>query len=319
MNSSSPSAKELSPSAKESSPSAKESSTREFSPKKANIKLKRSSPVLTTRLSSPLPNVIRMESLERTSSSDVTKNEQENSKLSTTSNEVTYAPITDLCSSDDELLSGEKMKLNRKRSTLSKRLSTSADNVLDIQDDKASQSTTLLSSDKKIASRSRSTDNLSVSHTRGSSTRRSFRKKNQISTGSPKSPPHDGNKLISLAQGILTNLRIPGFSRQPSGSEPPLRSSWCLKMYDGNNELESNTGAGGAEQTTTKVEHQTAAAEETGKKRYRNSKMIVVFSCCQVTFYCTCRIIGDNRRNSTLVQSIKHHSPCSLCSVQEAI
>ena len=264
---------------KESSPLAKEGSPQNSS-QRTNIKLKRSSPVLSTKLSSPFPYAKKMESVKKTlvpikPSSDAIQNGQP----AAASEICTPVIIDDACSSDDELLSS-KVIVNRKRSTLSRHLSSSADNVLDIQEDKVSHSTiSSLSPNKKRASRSKSTENLSVVQSRGTSFRRSFRRKNQVTTtGSPKSPPaHDGNKLISLAQGILTNLRIPGFSRQQSGSEPPLRSSWCLKVYDGTNELEkpTNKDSTRTDESSTKAEQKST---EEFVKRHRNSELYM-FMC----------------------------------------
>lgn len=280
MNSSSGTSKESSLTAtKESSPSTKEST-----PQKTNIKLTRSSPVLTKKLSSPFPYAKKMESPQKTMAvlvQDVeatTADEQE----PCTSNEASYILTKDQSGcSDDELLTGD-IQLNRKRSTLSKRLSNSADNVLDIHDD-VSPSTSSLTGSKKKASRSKSSENLSLFHGRGISIRRSGRRKNNVSNDTPKTPPaQDSNKLLTLAHGILNNLRIPGFSRQQSGSEPPLRSSWCLKVYDGTNELENFVAAkkhssAQAEESPAKVDHSTAnngmKNEETGKQRHRNSRL----------------------------------------------
>ena len=257
------SVKESSPSTKESSPSTREPiSTKEPSPQKPNIKLRRSSPVLTKKLSSPFPYARKMESVKKSvPDTHATENEQQQSIGPPA--KILYTPSRDPCSSDDELLSSET-KVNRKRSTLSKRLSTSADNVLDIEDD-VSPSPSPLTSSKKKATRSKSSENLSLFHGRGISIRRSGRRKNQISNDTSKSPPNESNKLKSLAQGILTNLRIPGFSRQPSGSEPPLRSSWCLKVYDGTNELETNRNTATAaeiEEGSAKVDEQVTSSKE---------------------------------------------------------
>ena len=278
MNSSSHLNRESSPvSVKKSSLTTRElSSTKESTPQKPNIKLKRSSPVLTKKMSSPFPYARKMEIHKTTvplSDTHAAENKQQSTQPSTTT-EILYTPTKDVCSSDDELLSSD-IKLNRKRSTLSKRLSTSADNVLDIQDD-VSPSPSPLTGSKKKATRSKSSENLSL-FGRGISIRRSGRRKNQISNDTSKSPPNESNKLKSLAQGILTNLRIPGFSRQPSGSEPPLRSSWCLKVYDGTNELETtrNTAtAAEAEKGSAKVEMTSSREknENTGKHQ-QNGKM----------------------------------------------
>ena len=215
------------------------SSSKESSPHKS-LKLKRSSPVLTKKLSSPFPYAKKMESPKKT--------EPAQTNTQTTNEGIMFVP-------------------NRKRSSLSKRLSSSADNVLSIEDN-VSQSCNPLSSKEK-ASRSKSTENLSVIHKRGGSTKR----KNRLSIGSPKSPyVHDGNKLISLAQGILTNLRIPGFGKQHSGSEPPLRSSWCLKVYDGTNELENYTKdlySAETEESSKKVDQQMVNDGD------RNSKLLL--------------------------------------------
>lgn len=282
---SSPSTKESSPSTSKLSSTAREvSSSKESTPQRPNIKLKRSSPVLTKKLSSPFPYAKKMEGLKKIvplSDFHVAESKQQSTELSTKP-EILYTPCSkDICSSDDELLSSDT-KLNRKRSTLSKRLSTSADNVLDVQDD-VSPSPTPLTGDKKKATRSKSSENLSLFHGRGISIRRSGRRKNHVSNDSSKSPPNESNKLISLAQGILTNLRIPGFSRQQSGSEPPLRSSWCLKVYDGTNELEtSKSTAGGAEAeegSSAKVDEQMTSSKEknegTGKQQ-QNGKIYVL-------------------------------------------
>jgi len=233
------------------------SSSKESSPHKS-LKLKRSSPVLTKKLSSPFPYAKKMESPKKT--------EPAQTNTQTTNEGIMFVPTKDVCSPSDILLTSE-MKLNRKRSSLSKRLSSSADNVLSIEDN-VSQSCNPLSSKEK-ASRSKSTENLSVIHKRGGSTKR----KNRLSIGSPKSPyVHDGNKLISLAQGILTNLRIPGFGKQHSGSEPPLRSSWCLKVYDGTNELENYTKdlySAETEESSKKVDQQMVNDGD------RNSKLLL--------------------------------------------
>lgn len=280
MNSSSGSTKEPSPApTKELSPTVKDT------PKREDLKLKRSSPVLTKKLTSPFLHAKKVDHVTKSDSlplSNIQVKENKEQEISSNS-EMVRIPA----SSDDELLNGE-MKLNRKRSTLTKRLSTSADNVLDIQND-VSPSTNSLTSSKKKASRSKSSDNLSVIHGRGTSIRRSGRRKNQVGIDSPKSPPpHDSNKLISLAQGILNNLRIPGFSRQPSGSEPPLRSSWCLKMYDGTNDLENyvaNRDRSCAEAEETSKNQQMAnngeKSEESGKQRHRNSRFCI--TVCKIT------------------------------------
>ena len=284
MNSTSSISKESSPtSTKESSPSTKESSptTKESTPQKSNVKLTRSSPVLTKKLSSPFPYTKKMESPKRTIVPLVldiqgTADEEEPS----TSNEPSYILTKDQSGSDDEIVTGD-MKLNRKRSTLSKRLSNSADNVLDIHGGDVSPSSNSLNGSKKKASRSKSSENLSL-FGRGISIRRSGRRKNNVSNDTSKSPPpQDSNKLLTLAHGILNNLRIPGFSRQQSGSEPPLRSSWCLKVYDGTHELEGVVTAKKqssvqAEESPAKGDQSVASNgvknEEAGKQRHRNSK-----------------------------------------------
>ena len=264
MNSSSDLPREASP-AKESSP------TKETTPQKPNLRLKRSSPVLSTKLSSPFPSTRRMESINKTVPLTDTHSSirKQQSADATASIEILCTPSKEPCSSDDELLSSDT-KLNRKRSTLSKRLSTSADNVLDIQEN-VSQPPSPLMGRKRKATRSKSSENLSLFPGRGISFRRSGRRKNHISNESSKSPPHDGNKLISLAQGILTNLRIPGFSRQQSGSEPPLRSSWCLKVYDGTNDLENyvtarNASAAGEAEESSANDEQVASSEDAGNQ-----------------------------------------------------
>ena len=280
--------KESLPSPRESSPtSIKESSpsTNESPAEKGNIKLKRSSPVLTKKLSSPFPYAKKMESPKRTfalPSPDlqVTYEEQQRTEQQrtepSTSKEASYVPIKDVSNSDDELHTSE-IKVNRKRSTLSKQLSTSADNVLNIEDD-VSPSTNLLTTSKKKASRSKSSENLSLFHGRGISIRRSGRRKANVSNDSPKSPPpNDSNRLLTLAQGILNNLRIPGFGRQQSGSEPPLRSSWCLKVYDGTHDLEQCTTAKQNSsvqlESPTKPDQQAGMKSEESGKRHRNSKL----------------------------------------------
>lgn len=287
------STKESSPSTKESSPFTKESSplTKESTPQKSNVTLTRSSPVLIKKLSSPFPYTKKMESPKKTIVPVVldvqgTADEQEPSISNepSFSHEPSYVLTKDQSGSDDELLTGD-MQLNRKRSTLSKRLSNSADNVLDIHGD-VSPSTNSLTSSKKKASRSKSSENLSLFHGRGISIRCSGRRKNNVSTDTQKSPPpQDSNKLLTLAHGILNNLRIPGFSRQQSGSEPPLRSSWCLKVYDGTHELENvatvkKHGSVQAEESPGKGDQSIASNglrnEEAGKQRHRNSKSQVV-------------------------------------------
>ena len=264
--------KNLSFTSKLSSTTREVSSSKESTPPRPNIKLKRSSPVLTKKFSSPFPYTKKMETHKKTvplSNVHTAESKQESTEPPSTKTEILYTPINkDVCSSDDELLSSDT-KLNRKRPTLSKRLSTSADNVLDIQED-ASPSPSPLTGGKKKATRSKSSENLSLFHGRGISIRRSGRRKNQVSNDSSKSPPNESNKLISLAQGILTNLRIPGFSRQQSGSEPPLRSSWHLKVYDGTNELETSTGSGAEveEGSSAKVDEQISSSREKNGKMY---------------------------------------------------
>ena len=255
----------------EGSPAKEPSPTKEPTPQKPALKLKRSSPVLSAKLSSPFPSTRRMESVKKMiplTDTHSTISKQQSADAAT-SVEILYTPSKEPCSSDDELLSSDT-KLNIKRSSLSKRLSSSADNVLDIQEN-GSQPPSPLMGIKRKATRSKSSENLSLFHGRGISFRRSGRRKNHVSNENPKSPPHDGNKLISLAQGILTNLRFPGFGRQQSGSEPPLRSSWCLKVYDGTNDLEGYVTAKNActagEAESSANDEQMASSEEAGNQQ----------------------------------------------------
>lgn len=260
--------------------------------------LKRSPPVKAKKQSvSPFPDAKKMEQLSPAAKSIIVPPSDDTSLHTIQASSVQtpshiqpvleplktdrdlLTPTRDLCSSEDELTSSD-MKPNKKRSSLSRQLSASADNMISLDDDEdepRSFTRGLLRWSKKRASRSKSTENVSLIGLRSSS-----RRKHRMSADTPtetKTPPtSDGNKLKSLAQGLLTNLRIPKFGRQQSeSSEPSVRLSWYVKVYDGTNDLENyprDFSAAEAEASAKKLDNDVSKLVENGngKRRQRHSK-----------------------------------------------
>ena len=283
-------------------------------PSPAQTNLKRSPPVTAKKklASSPFPDAKKMEQISP-AKPDIVLPASEAQPLPTTqtSNNSTqtpttqtpthiqpileplrtsrYLPTRDLWSSEDELTSSE-MKPNKKRSSLSRQLSASADNMINLgEDEPQSFSRGLLRWSKRKASRSKSSENISVIGLRSSS-RRKLRRSSGTSTETKTPPTSDGKKLKSLAQGLFTNLKIPKFGRQQSeSSEPAVRLSWYVKIYDGSNELESyprDFTAAEAEASAKKLDNGvTKLVEDNGsnKRRYRHSKyhmvIVLLISC----------------------------------------
>ena len=274
---------------------------KEPSPVRTN--LKRSSPVIAKKKStspfptSPFPNAKKMEQIspakpdvvvpandaqplptKQTSDSIQTPTHTEPILEPLRTSRHLLTPTRDLWSSEDELTSSD-MKPNKKRSSLSRQLSASVDNMVNFDDDEPqSFRHGLLRWSKKRASRSKSSENISLIGLRSSSRR----KQRMSSAGTPtetRTPPtSDGNKLKSLAQGLLTNLRIPKFGRQQSEtSEPAVRLSWYVKIYDGTNELENyprDFTSAEAETSARKIDNDVTKLVEDGgnKRRQRHSK-----------------------------------------------
>ena len=280
-------------------------------PSPARTNLKHSPPVTAKKklASSPFPDAKKMEQISP-AKPDIVLRASEAQPLSTTqtSNNITPTtqtpthiqpileplrttrylptPTRDLWSSEDELTTSE-MKRNKKRSSLSRQLSASADNMINLGDDEPqSFSRGLLRWSKRKASRSKSSENISVIGLRSSS-RRKLRRSSGTSTETKTPPTSDGKKLKSLAQGLFTNLKIPKFGRQQSeSSEPAVRLSWYVKIYDGTNELENyprDFTAAEAEASAKKLDNKLVEDNGGNKRRYRHSEyhmvIVLLMSC----------------------------------------
>jgi len=288
------------------------STPKESSPTRTN--LKRSPPVTSKKklTSSPFPDAKKMEQLSPAKPDTVLPagdvqplpTTSSNAQTPTTQTPIhiqpvleplrtsTYlpTPTRDLWSSEDEL----SYKPNKKRSSLSRQLSASADNMINLdKDEPLSFTRGLLRWSKKRATRSKSSENISLIGLRSSS-----RRKQRRSSGTPSDtktlPSSDGKKLKSLAQGLFTNLRIPKFGRQHSeSSEPSVRLSWYVKIYDGTNELENyprDFTTAEAEASAKKLDNDvTKLIEDNGnnKRRNRHSKYHMILCNHYVILFIT--------------------------------